>query len=288
MPFAEALQHPLKAVYRFLRRCDLHLPAGGEYPAVEIAAEINGRLHSEVVLVHNLRGCILPEAVDDAVHEGVFAQQRNMARFAGKHGKFLCKIRRHIEILGLLKGSFLRDLQPVDAVNAELCDLLPVIVETDEIVCIVIPKHGEWRDGVDSSAMPENPLLGRSVVEIAEGDFLPLRDSSLDSVYIQKYALVGGFGTAVDVQMPFQQHGVSGSDKGRQAFDQLLAFSRRDEPRRLHRVNQQLDLRRLKVTGRHMVEVLNPAVFDNIHAKLHKLFDVFAECSRVGGDAVLR
>lgn len=65
-----------------------------------------------------------------------------MARFAGKHGKFLCKIRRHIEILGLLKGSFLRDLQPVDAVNAELCDLLPVIVETDEVVCIVIPKQG--------------------------------------------------------------------------------------------------------------------------------------------------
>lgn len=55
-------QHPLKAVHRLLRRCDLHLPAGGEYPAVEIAAEINGRLHSEVVLVHNLRGCILPEA----------------------------------------------------------------------------------------------------------------------------------------------------------------------------------------------------------------------------------
>ena len=66
LPFAEALQHPLKAVHRLLRRCDLHLPAGGEYPAVEIAAEINGRLHSEVVLVHNLRGSILPEAVDDA------------------------------------------------------------------------------------------------------------------------------------------------------------------------------------------------------------------------------
>lgn len=55
-------QHPLKAVHRFLRRCDLHLPAGGEYPAVEIAAEINGRLHSEVVLVHDLRGNVLSEA----------------------------------------------------------------------------------------------------------------------------------------------------------------------------------------------------------------------------------
>ena len=28
-----------------------------------------------MVLIHDLRGNILPEAVDDAVHEGVFAQQ---------------------------------------------------------------------------------------------------------------------------------------------------------------------------------------------------------------------
>ena len=37
-----------------------------------------------------------------------------------------------------------------------------------------------------------------------------------------------------------------------------------------------------------MVEVLNPAVFDNIHIEIHKLFDVLAERSRVGGDVVLR
>lgn len=82
-------QHPLKAVHRFLRRCDLHLPAGGEYPDVEVTAEINSRLHSEVILVHDLRGCILPEAVDDAVHEGVFAQQRDTAGLAVEHGELL-------------------------------------------------------------------------------------------------------------------------------------------------------------------------------------------------------
>lgn len=281
-------QHPLKAVHRFLRRCDLHLPAGGEYPAIEIAAEINGRLHSEVVLVHDLRGCILPEAVDDAVHEGVFAEQRNMARFAGKHGKFLCKIRRHIEIFRLLYGGFLRDLQTVDTVYPELYDLLPVVVEANEVVNVVVPEQGIRGNGVNLSVMAVDALLGGRIIEIAEGDLLSLCNGGLDAVYADVDALVDSFYAAVDVQMPFQQHGVSGSDKGRQAFDQLLAFSRRDEPRRLHRVNQQLDLRRLKVTGRHMVEVLNPAVFDNIHAKLHKLFDVFAECSRVGGDAVLR
>lgn len=70
LPFAEALQHPLKAVHRFLRRCDLHLPAGGEYPAVEIAAEINGRLHAEMIIIHDLRGNILTEAVDDTAASG--------------------------------------------------------------------------------------------------------------------------------------------------------------------------------------------------------------------------
>ena len=286
LPFAEALQHPLKAVYRLLRRCDLHLPAGGEYPAVEIAAEINGRLHSEVVLVHNLRGSILPEAVDDAVHEGVFAQQRNMARFAGKHGKFLCKIRRHIEILGLLKGCVLGDPQAVDAVYPELCNLLPVFVEAYEVVGIVIPEQGIWGDGIDFPAVSMHALLGGRVIEVAEGDLFSFRDGGLDTVYADVDAFVDGFYAAVNVQMPFQQCGVSGSDKGRQPLDQLLAFSRRDEPRRLYRVNEELNLRGFKVPGCHMVEVLHSAFFDYIHAELHKLFNVAAERSRVGGDAV--
>lgn len=240
-----------------------------------------------MVLVHDLRGCILPEAVDDAVHEGVFAQQRNMARFAGKHGKFLCKIRRHIEILGLLKGSFLRDLQPVDAVYPELRNLLPVFVEAHEVVGIVIPEQGIWGDGIDFPAVSMHALLGGGIIKVAEGDFPSLCNSGLDAVYADVDALVDSFYAAVDVQMPFQQRGVSGSNKGRQPLDQLLAFSRRDEPRRLHRVDEQLNLRGFKVPGCHMVEVLHSAFFDYIHAELHKLFNVAAECSRVGGDLML-
>lgn len=240
-----------------------------------------------MVLVHNLRGCILPEAVDDAVHEGVFAQQRNMARFAGKHRKFLCKIRRHIEILGLLKGSFLRDLQSVDAVYPELRNLLPVFVEAHKIVAVVVPEQGIWGDGIDFPAVSMHALLGGRVIEIAEGDFPSLCNSGLDAVYADVDALVDSFYAAVDVQMPFQQRGVSGSNKGRQPFDQILAFPRRDEPRRLHRVDEQLDLRGFKVPGCHMVEVLHSAFFDDIHAELHKLFNVVAERARVGGDPML-
>ena len=145
-----------------------------------------------------------------------------------------------------------------------------------------------WGDGIDFLAVSMHALLGGGIIKVAEGDFPSLCNGGLDAVYADVDALVDSFYAAVDVQMPFQQRGVSGSNKGRQPLDQILAFSRRDEPRRLHRVDEEPNLRGFKVTGRHMVEVLNPAVFDNIHAKLHKLFDVFAECSRVGGDAVLR
>lgn len=286
LPFAEALQHPLKAVYRFLRRCDLHLPAGGEYPAVEIAAEIDRCLHAEMSLVHDLRGNILPEAVDDTVHEDVFTQQRDPTRPAGEHGKLLREIRRHIEILRLLYGGFLRDLQAVDSVYSELCNLLPMVVEAYEIVNIVVPEQGIWGDGIDFPAVSMHALLGGRVIEVAEGDFPSLCNSGLDAVYADVDALVDSFYAAVDVQMPFQQRGVSGSDKGRQPFDQLLAFSRRDEPRRLHRIDEELNLRGFKVPGCHMVEVLHSAFFDYIYAELHKLFNVAAERARVGGDAV--
>ena len=119
-----------------LRRSDYHLPSRGEYPAVEIAAEIDRCLHCEMVLIHDLRGNILPEAVDDAVHEGVFAQQHNTARFAGKHEKSCVKY------ADTSKGSFLRDPQPVDAVYLELYDLQPTVVEADKIVGVIVPKWG--------------------------------------------------------------------------------------------------------------------------------------------------
>lgn len=276
----------MKAVHRFRWGYDSHLSGRGEYPAVEIAAEIDGRLHAEMALIHDLRGNILSEAVDDAVHEGVFAQQRDTACLAVEHGKLLREEFRYVKALWLFYSGFIRNLHLNDAVNAELCDLLPVIVETDEIVCIVIPKQGIRGNEVYPSVVPVDALLGGRVIEVAEGDFPSLCNGGLDAVYADVDALVDSFYAAVDVQMPFQQRGVSGSDKGRQPFDQLLAFSRRDEPRRLHRVDEQLDLRGFKVPGCHMVEVLHSAFFDDIHAELHKLFNVAAERARVGGDTV--
>ena len=159
-------------------------------------------------------------------------------------------------------------------------------MEAYEVVGIVIPEQGIRGNEVYLSVAPVDALLGGRVIEVAEGDLFPFRDGGLDTVYADVDAFVDGFYAAVDVQMPFQQRGVSGSNKGRQPFDQLLAFSRRDEPRRLHRVDEQLDLRGFKVPGCHMVEVLHSAFFDDIHAELHKLFNVAAERARVGGDAV--
>lgn len=188
--------------------------------------------------------------------------------------------------LGFFYGRSLGEFQTVNAVYPELRNLLPVFVEAYEVVGIVIPEQSIRGNGVNLSVMAVDALLGGRIIEIAEGDLLSLCNGGLDAVYADVDALIDRFYPAVDVQMPFQQRGVSGSNKGRQPFDQLLAFSRRDEPCRLHRVDEEPNLRGFKVTGRHMVEVLNPAVFDNIHAELHKLFDVVAERARVGGDTV--
>lgn len=119
-------------------------------------------------------------------------------------------------------------------------------METYEVVNVVVPEQGIRGNEVDLSVVPMDALLGGRVIEVAEGDFPSLCNGGLDAVYADVDALVDSFYAAVDVQMPFQQRGVSGSNKGRQPFDQILAFSRRDEPRRLHRVDEELNLRASK------------------------------------------
>lgn len=212
--FCETLQHRAESFYRLLRLRDPHLPGRGKHPAVEVAAEIDRYLCGEMVCIDDLYRNVFPEAVNDAVHQDVFAPKSYRTFLTVEHRELLREELRYIKALWLSYSGFIRDLHLNDAVNTEFCDLLPMIVETDEIVCIVVPEHGERGNRIDLSAMPENPLLGRRVVEIAEGDFLPLRDCGLDSVYIQINALVGGFGTAVDVEMPFQKGCIAGSNEG--------------------------------------------------------------------------
>ena len=99
-----------------------------------------------------------------------------------------------------------------------------MFVETYEVVNVVVQEQGIRGNEVDLSVVPMDALLGGRVIEVAEGDLFPFRDGGLDTVYADVDALVDGFYAAVDVKMPFHQRGVSGSDKGRQPFDQLLAF----------------------------------------------------------------
>lgn len=66
----EALHHSVKAFHRFLRFHNPHLPGRGKHPAVEIAAEVDRRLHAEMIIIHDLRGNILTEAVDDTAASG--------------------------------------------------------------------------------------------------------------------------------------------------------------------------------------------------------------------------
>ena len=73
----EALQHLAKAFYCFLRFCDLHLSGRGKHLTVEVAAEIDRYLCAEMSCIDGLHRNILPEAVDNTVHQVVLAQQRH-------------------------------------------------------------------------------------------------------------------------------------------------------------------------------------------------------------------
>ena len=90
-------------------------------------------------------------------------------------------------------------------VYPKLCDLLTAVVEAHKIVAVIVPEQGIWGDGIDFPAVSMHALFGGRVIEVAEGDFLPLRDGGLDTVYIQINALICGFGTAVDVEMPLSK-----------------------------------------------------------------------------------
>ena len=68
-----------------------------------------------------------------------------------------------------------------------------------------------------------------------------------------------------------------GSRKGGELLDQRLAFLGGNEPGGLDRVDQQLQLWAVKVTGCYVVLVLNAPVMYNVDAKLNKLCDVFPQ-----------
>lgn len=106
----------------------------------------------------------------------------------------------------------------------KLCDLLTAVVDAHKIVAVIVPDQGIWGDGIDFPAVSMHALFGGGIIEVAEGDFPSLCNSGLDAVYADVDALVDSFYAAVDVQMPFKQYGVSGSNKCRQAFNQFLAL----------------------------------------------------------------
>ena len=63
-----------------------------------------------MVCIDGLHRNILSEAVDDAVHQDVFAQQRYRTLLSVEHGEFLREELRHVKVLWLFYSRFSRDL----------------------------------------------------------------------------------------------------------------------------------------------------------------------------------
>ena len=86
--------------------------------------------------------------------------------------------------------------------------------------------------------------------------------------------VIGGLGAVVHVELTLQKRLLLRLDERVQLADQRLALLGRDKSGGLNGVDEQLDLRSVKVAGADEILILHPAVYDDVHAQLDKLIYV--------------
>lgn len=122
--------------------------------------------------------------------------------------------------------------------------------------------------------MPVDFLFLRRVVEILESDLLPLDDGGVEVVYDQDNGFIGRLGAVIYVELALQELLLLRLYERAQLADQRLALLGRDKSGGLNGVDEQLDLRSVKVAGADEILILHPAVYDDVHAQLDKLIYV--------------
>lgn len=122
--------------------------------------------------------------------------------------------------------------------------------------------------------MPVDFLFLRRVVEVLESDLLPLNDGGVEVVYDQDNGFIGRLGAVIYVELALQKLLLLRLNEHAQLADQRLALLGRDESGGLNGVDEQFDLRSVKVAGADEILILHPAVYDDVHTQLDKLIYV--------------
>ena len=153
----------------------------------------------------------------------------------------------------------------------------------DEIVIFLLPAKRVWTGVVIARAVAPGKIDVK--VKIAEADAAVARDGLVQQIDGVIDALVHRLDPARDDHLPSETPGLVDACERFELGDQLHGFLFRQKPARLHRVDQQLQLRQLKRARGKKIPAVPALDRHDIHAELLQARDVVIDALAFGFDA---
>ena len=235
--------------------------------------------------VYDLCLHLLSEAVYNAAHGAVLAQQCYPLDVGSEHPEHLVDIRRGIEVLRWY-GLLHQQLHSGHAVYTELGQLAVFLRPAHGVVIVPAPDQGIGAELVPIAVVLEDFFFLCGVLYVLEGDPPLLLDGGVDHVHRIVDRLVVLLRCALHVDRAVQLSGLLLAGEGGQLADQAGAFLPGDEVRGLHRIHQQLQFRQLEQAGADEVAVLGALDTDDVHALVNQDLDVAVHTLAAGLDTV--
>ena len=223
---------------------------------------------------------VLPEAVNDHVDETAVEPELYIGGFPGVHLKQPVGV-LYQRLAGQLRAGdsyFLQQPDIAHAVNPVGGDAVAGGQGQQVAVFVVLTQ------AVGAGLIvpvPIDPLALQIEVKVAEGNLPVLGNGVLNGVYIVIDGLVHALDSSGHHHVPAHKPGVVDAALIAQLFNQLPGFLFREEAAGLHRVNEQLQFRQLKIPGGDVVSAALARQGHDVHAVLLQGFDV-----RIDGLAV--
>ena len=210
---------------------------------------------AEVSLINRQNRDVLSEAVyqDSDLLIGRFECHNGL--FAAVHAK---------ETLGIARGVKLpktrETLPPVfhhrdsfHFVDAVVLDFITLGLVSDEIVVFAVPDEGPGTDLIPSAVSAELHLFFEVPLKVLEANLTTGVDGLVNRIHIVVDTRVHGLDAVRDDDLALQLRCLIPAHKGLEFRNQLLGFFVGDKFGRLHRVHEELKLRKLKAPRRKAV-----------------------------------
>ena len=259
----------------------------GDDPAEEVRARHDLDLRGEAVGAQRGEDQILAEAVDEGACHVVFALEHDAHGLAAVHAEDGAGIARGGAAAPdvLAEAGIRQALEIEHLVDAEVLDDAVARIEGREIVVFIIPEQRPGADLIPRAVAPERHFALARPAEIVKAHLHIVADRLVEAVDIIINALVRGFDAAGQQHLTVEIPRIVAADEALELFDQLAGFALGDEFGRLHRVDEQLQLRQLERAADEMIAHLPPVLLgDDVVAEGLELLEIVIERFALDGD----